>query len=191
MDIQLSVGMANNPRTRAIFDGRVKPDGIDLVCTPGNPGEIFWRQLKGGDWDVSEMSFSSLMIARARGDDRFVGLPIFTTRHFFHTMCYARKDSGINSPADFKGKRVGVSTVGSVTGWIVGEVSRQKGWGYEGIPLVAIGDDAMAIRLKLLSPGFQFGLVETAAQSFQVDAHAGLRRFNAMYRRCTSRRPAR
>ncbi len=56
-----------------------------------------------------------------------------------------RNDDSIKSVDDLKGKRVGVSTVGSVTGWIVGEVSRQKGWGYEGIPLVAIGDDATRI----------------------------------------------
>ena len=56
-----------------------------------------------------------------------------------------RNDDSIKSIEDLKGKRVGVSTVGSVTGWIVGEVSRQKGWGYEGIPLVAIGDDATRI----------------------------------------------
>jgi ABC-type nitrate/sulfonate/bicarbonate transport system substrate-binding protein len=56
-----------------------------------------------------------------------------------------RNDDSIKSVDDLKGKRVGVSTVGSITGWIVGEVSRQKGWGYEGIPLVAIGDDATRV----------------------------------------------
>ena len=56
-----------------------------------------------------------------------------------------RNDDSIKSVEDLKGKRVGVSTVGSVTGWIVGEVSRQKGWGYDGIPLVAIGDDATRV----------------------------------------------
>ena len=56
-----------------------------------------------------------------------------------------RNDDSIKSVEDLKGKRVGVSTVGSVTGWIVGEVSRQKGWGYDGISLVAIGDDATRV----------------------------------------------
>lgn len=56
-----------------------------------------------------------------------------------------RNDDSIKSIDDLKGKRVGVSTVGSVTGWIVGEVSRQKGWSYDGISLVAIGDDATRI----------------------------------------------
>ena len=46
---------------------------------------------------------------------------------------------------DLKGRKVGVSTVGSVTSWIVSEVSRQKGWGFDGIAQVPIGDDATRI----------------------------------------------
>ena len=108
MDIQLSVGMANNPRTRAIFDGRVKPDGIDLICTPLHASELFWRQLHFADFDVSEMSMSSLMMAVASGDTRWVGIPVFTTRKMFHTGMLARKDRGINKPEDLKGKKIGV-----------------------------------------------------------------------------------
>ncbi len=106
--LPLSIAFVPNPRTWPILDGTVKPEGIDLICTPGVPGEIFWRQLKFGDWDVSEMSFSSLMIAVAKGDDRFVGLPIFTTRRFFHAHVLVRRDSGIEKPQDLKGRRVGV-----------------------------------------------------------------------------------
>lgn len=107
--LTLSMALVANPRTRPLLDGRVAPDGIDLVCTPGNPGEIFWRQLKFADWDVSEMSFSSLMIAVAGGDDRFVGLPIFTTRRFFHANILVRRGAGIERPEDLKGRRVGVT----------------------------------------------------------------------------------
>ena len=44
-----------------------------------------------------------------------------------------------------RGRKVGVSTVGSVTSWIISEVSRQKGWGYDGMAQVPIGDDANRI----------------------------------------------
>jgi 4,5-dihydroxyphthalate decarboxylase len=108
MRLRLSIGMASNPRTWPILDGQVTPDAIDLVPSIVHPSELFWRQLKFGDFDVSEMSFSSLMMARANGDERFVGLPVFTTRRFFHTEMLVRRDSGIKSPADLKGKRVGV-----------------------------------------------------------------------------------
>jgi 4,5-dihydroxyphthalate decarboxylase len=48
------------------------------------------------------------MMALAHGDDRFVGIPVFTTHRFFHTSMLVRRDAGIETPADLKGKRVGV-----------------------------------------------------------------------------------
>jgi 4,5-dihydroxyphthalate decarboxylase len=108
MNIQLSIGMASNPRTWPIFDGHVKPDGIDLVPSPVHPSELFWRQLKFADFDISEMSFSTLMMAKAQGDERWVGLPIFTTRKLFHTEILVRRDAGVDRPQDLRGKRVAV-----------------------------------------------------------------------------------
>ena len=108
MKLQLSLGVAANPRTWPIFDGRVRPDGIELLASPVHPSELFWRQLKFGDFDVSEMSMSSLMMAVAGGDRRWVGLPVFTTRKLFHTEILVRRASGIEKPADLKGRRVGV-----------------------------------------------------------------------------------
>lgn len=127
-ELTLSIAFVPNPRTWPILDGRVKPDGIDLVCSPGNPGEIFWRQLKFGDWDVSEMSFSSLMIAVAKGDDRFVGLPIFTTRRFFHANILVRRETGITRPEHLKGRRVGVTEYQQTAAlWIRGALQHE--WG--------------------------------------------------------------
>jgi 4,5-dihydroxyphthalate decarboxylase len=108
MNLQLSIGITNNPRTWPIIDGTVKPDGIDLIPTVLHPSELFWRQLHFSEFAVSEMSCSSFIIAAARGDTRFVGLPIFTTRRFFHTSILVRRKAGIETPADLKGKRVGV-----------------------------------------------------------------------------------
>ena len=108
MNLQLSFAMAVNPRSRPILDGQVRPDGIDLIPTPMHPSEIFWRQLRFADFDVSEMSFSSLIMAMSKGDERWVGLPIFTTREFFHTRILVRRSAGIEKPFDLKGKRVGV-----------------------------------------------------------------------------------
>ena len=56
-----------------------------------------------------------------------------------------RNDGEIKTLDDLKGKKVGVSTVGSVTGWLVGETGRQKGWGYDGMQLTPIGDDAARV----------------------------------------------
>ncbi|HEX4409548.1 MAG TPA: hypothetical protein VH206_12310 [Xanthobacteraceae bacterium] len=108
MNLRLSIGITNNPRTWPIIDGTVRPDGIDLIPTVLHPSELFWRMLHFSEFAVSEMSCSSFLIAIARNDTRFVGLPIFTTRRFFHTSILVRRAAGIDKPADLIGKRVGV-----------------------------------------------------------------------------------
>jgi 4,5-dihydroxyphthalate decarboxylase len=106
--LQLSLIMGANDRSRPVLDGTVQPDGIDIIGTISHPSEIFWRQLHFQEFDVSEMSLSSLLMAVANGNKDWVGLPIFTSRRFFHTGAWVRADSGIERPADLKGKRVGV-----------------------------------------------------------------------------------
>ena len=106
--LQLSIALSDNERTRPLIEGRVAPQGIKLVPTMVHPSEMFWRQLRFAEFDVSEMSMSSLIIAASRGDTRFVAIPVFTMRKFFHTSIIVRTDSGIAAPADLRGKRIGV-----------------------------------------------------------------------------------
>jgi|SRR5579864_1334061 len=47
--------------------------------------------------------------------------------------------SPIESVDDLKGKTLGVSTVGSLTEWVVKELSRQLGWGVDGIHPQPVG----------------------------------------------------
>ena len=56
-----------------------------------------------------------------------------------------RNDDTVTSTDDLKGRKVGVSTVGSSTSWLVNQLSLQKGWGLDGIALVPIGENATRI----------------------------------------------
>jgi 4,5-dihydroxyphthalate decarboxylase len=104
--IQLSFGTRLSERVRPLVDGRVQVQGIELVPTFAHPGETFWRQLRFGDFDVSEMSLSSLLIAKSQGSD-LVAIPAFPSRRMFHLELDGRRDR-VSSPADLRGKRVGV-----------------------------------------------------------------------------------
>lgn len=106
--MELSIALTVNERTRPILDGAVTADGIRFVPTALTPGEIFWRQLKYAEFDVSEMSLGSFTIATAKGETRWVGIPVFPVRAFFHTGILVRKAAGIAKPEDLRGKRVGV-----------------------------------------------------------------------------------
>jgi 4,5-dihydroxyphthalate decarboxylase len=106
--LQLSASFSDNPRTRPILDGTIGVGGLQLCCTPLHPSEMFWRQLHFREFDVSEMSISSLFISARGGDFTWAAVPIFTMRKFFHTTVLVNRNAGIRSPADLKGKRVGV-----------------------------------------------------------------------------------
>jgi 4,5-dihydroxyphthalate decarboxylase len=107
--LTLSIALCDNERTRPLTQGRIRPQGVRLLPTVLHPSEMFWRQLHFGDFDISEMSLSSLIIAISRGDRQWIALPVYTTRKFFHTSILVRNDRGIETPQDLKGKRIGVA----------------------------------------------------------------------------------
>jgi 4,5-dihydroxyphthalate decarboxylase len=106
--LELSCALSENDRTEAILSGAIHPEAIKLNTTALHPSEMFWRQLHKSEFDVSEMSISSLTIASAKGPSEWLGIPVFTMRRFFHTGVIIRKDRGIKKPADLAGKKVGV-----------------------------------------------------------------------------------
>src|SRR5215213_2807478 len=106
--VALSLLISPNERVQPIVDGEVVPDGIDLAVTTGPPADIFYRQLRFAEFDVSEMSLSTLLMLVARGDSPWVALPIFPIRRFFHTGIIVRREASITTPSDLAGKRVGV-----------------------------------------------------------------------------------
>ncbi len=107
-NLALSAALTPSPMTRPLLDGTVSVEGIDLTPTAIHASEMFWRQLRFEEFDISELSLSSLLIALSRGDRRWTAIPVFTTRRFFHTGILVNSGAGISEPADMKGKRVGV-----------------------------------------------------------------------------------
>jgi ABC-type nitrate/sulfonate/bicarbonate transport system substrate-binding protein len=76
-------------------------------------------------------------------------------------------NSPINTIADLKGRRVGVTTVGSLTDWLVRELSRQQGWGSDGIKIVALG--AIQARIAAMERGELDATVQEAANGYQLE----------------------
>ena len=75
--------------------------------------------------------------------------------------------SPIRSVADLKGKRIGVTTAGSLTDWLVRELSRQQGWGSDGIAIAALGQ--MQARLAAMDRGELDGVVLEAANGYELE----------------------
>jgi len=96
-------------RTLPLYLHDVTPAGVqlDYVVHESAPA-LFQRQVQDQHFDVSEMSASTFIILIARGDDRFVGLPLYVSRNFRHGQIYVHAASSIDKPEDLRGKRVGV-----------------------------------------------------------------------------------
>jgi 4,5-dihydroxyphthalate decarboxylase len=105
--LQLSFVTAPNERVEPLINGAVPIEGVELITTYSDPSETFWRQLKFQEFEVSEMSLSSYLIAKSRGMD-MIALPVFPSRRFMHSQLSYHVDSGIKEPGDVAGKRIGV-----------------------------------------------------------------------------------
>ena len=95
-------------RTRALADGSVVPEGIDLNCLTLHVEETFFRMLRHREFDVAEMSLSSYAVTAARDDPPFIAIPVFPSRFFRQSCIFVSAKSAIVEPADLVGKRVGV-----------------------------------------------------------------------------------
>lgn len=105
--LKLSFAVERSERTQPLIDGTVQPEGIELVPIVADPSEIFWRQLKFQEFEISALSFSSYMIVKSQGAD-MMAVPVFPARRFMHTQLFVHADAGIKEPADLVGKRIGV-----------------------------------------------------------------------------------
>lgn len=124
-EIKLTLGMAVTPRTRALFDSSVRPEGIELRCESqfgdglDNTGARH-RAILGGLIDGGECSTSSLILARLRGVS-LRGLPVFPARQFRHRCIYCSVPSTLNHPSELKGKRVSAHRYNATTAvWLRG-----------------------------------------------------------------------
>lgn len=131
--LQLSLVSSRYERIAPLLDGTVPVEGAELVWTHSNPSETFWRQLRFGEFEVAEMSMSSLLIAKSRGHD-MVAIPVFPSRRFMHGALYVHKDAGIHGPEELAGKRIGVGEYQQTAAlWVRGTLEHDFGVSQYGV----------------------------------------------------------
>jgi 4,5-dihydroxyphthalate decarboxylase len=106
--LPITIATWDYDRVRMLADGRVRVEGCDVNFITMPVEEILERAFFHREFDVAEIGFSPYLIALSRGVAPYVAIPAFLSRMFRHSAIYIRADSGIESPADLKGKRVGV-----------------------------------------------------------------------------------
>jgi len=106
--LKLSFITGPHERVMPLIDGRVRVEGVDeIISTISDPSVTFWRQLTFWEFELSEMSISSYLIARSKGAD-MIAIPAFPARRFMHMGLSVNTESGAKIPNDLVGKRIGV-----------------------------------------------------------------------------------
>jgi len=122
--VRLSLACWNYDRTRALLEGRVPVDGIELTYLNLPVEETFFRMLRHREFDVAEMSLSSYVMSRFADPPPFIAIPVFPSRFFRHSCIYVNRNSGIREPRNLIGKRVGTPEFQMTAGvWIRGILS--------------------------------------------------------------------
>jgi 4,5-dihydroxyphthalate decarboxylase len=157
--VSMTLACGDYDRTRPLWDGSVRAEGLNLNVLLLPVEEIFFRMARYQEFDASEFSFSSYLISRSRGAPRFVGVPVFPSRKFRHADIYIRSGSGIRRPEDLKGARIGVPEYQITAAvWVRGILEEFYGVEARGVHWFTGGTEAPGReeRLKLeLPPSFK------------------------------------
>lgn len=107
--VHVTLAIPEHPRSMALIDGTVKPEGIHLTCIHEfkSAAERHGAMIQG-KYDASEMNTFEYILIRYEGGNQ-LALPVFWVRGFRHGSVFCRKDSPVKKFSDLKGKSIGVT----------------------------------------------------------------------------------
>jgi len=140
--VELSFAAGDYELVRPLADGRVKPDGIELiVLNDSGSRERHWRMARNNEYDICEFNIYAYLIARDQGMP-LAGLPVFLHRRFRHGFIFVNTSKGIAAPKDLTGKRIGTTNfqpAGNM--WIRGILEEDYGVPHRSITWVTERDE--------------------------------------------------
>ena len=132
--------------TRALKDGTVRPAhfGLRFEEVPVLI-QAFRRMVRTVEFDVSEMAFTTYLVAKAHGKP-FTALPVFCVRGFHHGAVLRSAKADGMVPKDLEGRRAGVNRGYTVTTgvWARGILADEYGVDLGRVTWVLSGDDHVA-----------------------------------------------
>jgi 4,5-dihydroxyphthalate decarboxylase len=105
--LRLTVACGDYEIVRALKEGAVSADGIELVMLTGmGPRERHWRMARKAEFDVCEANVGAYFMERDHGAP-LTAIPVFLHRRFRHGFLFVNATSGIRTPKDLIGRKVG------------------------------------------------------------------------------------
>ena len=168
--MKLTLALSHYDRHIPLLDGSVVADGVDLqVLEVGQSNPLkhgqdrHERMLQKGEFDICELSLSNYLIAKSRGMP-FTAIPVFPRRLFSMSQMWVNIHSGIKSPQDLIGRRVGLSTFQTTLSVLArGDLQAEYNVPWREIDWYSSKDEAVplkpiaGVKMQLLKPGQKIG----------------------------------
>ena len=107
-EVTVDTALRTNGLTLPLKDGSVKLDGIKLNLIEVKPHiAIFRRMVRSVEFELAEVAPTTYMLSK-RFNKQFTAIPVFISRGFHHGAPVVNPKSGIKTPKDLEGKRVGI-----------------------------------------------------------------------------------
>ena len=138
----LKTAIATYPHTKGLKDGTVSVPGVQFEHVEVSPIiGAFRRMCRTLEFDVCEMAITTYLTAKAH-DKPFTALPVFVMRQFHHSPIVYNIKSGVQSPKDLEGKKVGVRAYTVTTGvWARGILATEYGVDLDKITWVVVDEE--------------------------------------------------
>jgi NitT/TauT family transport system substrate-binding protein len=124
------------PLDIGIQEGIFAKHGLDIDASASSGDAKLQQILTAGSVDIGIGSGPGMAFAAKGVPAKAVAEMYGAPRNMAVMVGY---DSAIKTVDDLKGKKLGCTTVGSLTAWIGERINEKKGWGKDGIDVVAIG----------------------------------------------------
>src|SRR5258708_18670048 len=105
--LKLTVACGDYEIIRALKEGAVRADGLELVMLTGmGSRERHWRMARKLEFDVCEINVGAYFMARFRHVP-ITAIPVFLHRPFRHGVAFGNVAAGIKSPKELIGRKIG------------------------------------------------------------------------------------
>jgi 4,5-dihydroxyphthalate decarboxylase len=174
--LRLTVACGDYEIVRAIKEGAVKADGLDLVMLTGmGPRERHWRMARHSEFDICEANVGAYFMERdhvalaseasgQRGNSivrvALTAIPVFLHRRFRHGFLFVNAKAGIREPKDLIGKKVGGTNFQPASNiWMRGILEEEYGLPHRQVTWVVERSEDVAftppkdLRIEMVAPG--------------------------------------
>lgn len=142
--LRLTLACGGYDRTRALEEGTVRPDGIELTYLRLPVEETFFRMMRHHEFEVCELSLSSYVISLQEPEPPFIAIPVYPSRQFRHSSIYVNADAGVQRPEDLPGHRVGTPEYQlTACVWVRGTLADHYGVPIDSVTYVTGGQEEL------------------------------------------------